>query len=185
FAQVTVSGTVTDAATHQPLKSVSILFKGSRRGTTSDADGKFTLSATGNFTQILFSYIGYKSAAIDVVAGTQTIDVALVAGADTTNVLVKPHKVKYRNKDNPAVELIQKVIENKEKNGIGSYDYAQYEQYEKMQVAISNLAEKLKNSKLLRKYRFVLDEKDTSKLMEGRSVVPVYLQETISQNYYR
>jgi hypothetical protein len=185
-AQTRVSGTITDAATHQPLKSVSIQFKGSRRGTTSDVDGKYTLSLDGNYTQIQFSYVGYKALVKNIEAGKeQMLDVALETATDTSNVYVKPHKVKYRNKDNPAVELIEKVIAHKDSNQIGTYQFASYQQYEKMQLAISNLSEKLKNNKLLRRYSFLLDNKDTTLLEQGRSVVPVYMEENISQNYYR
>ena len=184
--QTVVSGTVTDATTHQPLASVSIQFKGSRRGVTSDADGKFTITSDGNVTQIQFSYVGYKPLSKNVQAGkTQTINAELDTAGEVNNVTVKPHKVRYRNKDNPAVELIQKVIDNKDSNQTKAYNYASYQQYEKMQVAISNIAEKLQKSKLLHRFSFMLNDKDTTMLEAGRSTIPVYLEETISQNYQR
>lgn len=184
--QTTVNGTVTDATTHQPLASVSIQFKGSRRGATSGNDGKFTLTSDGNFTQIQFSYVGYKPLYKTVQAGkTQTVEVELEISTEISNVTVKPHKVKYRNKDNPAVELIRKVIDNKDSNQTKAYNSASYQQYEKMQLAISNMADKLQKSKLLHRFSFMLNDKDTTMLEAGRSTIPVYLEETLSQNYRR
>ena len=184
--QTSVSGTITDAATHQPLASVSIQFKGSRRGTISGTDGKFTLSADGNFTQIQFSYVGYKPLSKTVQAGkNQTINAELEAGGEINNVTVKPHKVKYRNKDNPAVELIRQVIDHKDSNQVKAYNYSSYQEYEKLQLAISNIAEKLQKNKLLSRFSFMLNDKDTTMLEAGRSTIPIYLEETLSQNYRR
>jgi TonB-dependent starch-binding outer membrane protein SusC len=66
----TITGTVTDAATQQPLPGVNIIIKGTTKGTTSDADGKFALDADG--TDILiFSFIGFKS--VETPVGDRTV----------------------------------------------------------------------------------------------------------------
>ena len=65
FAQLTfaqeraVSGTVTDDA-GMPLPGVSVQIKGTKTGTQTDFDGKYSIKATSS--QILvFSYIGMKT----------------------------------------------------------------------------------------------------------------------------
>ena len=63
FAQsITISGTVTDKQTKETLPGVSINVKGKSIGTSSNVDGKFTLSTTESapFTLVV-SYLGYKS----------------------------------------------------------------------------------------------------------------------------
>ncbi len=58
-AQVSrVTGTVTAAKDNQPLPGVSVLVKGTNTGTTSDADGKFSVNAEPSAT-LVFSFIGY------------------------------------------------------------------------------------------------------------------------------
>ena len=99
-------------------------------------------------------------------------------------VTVRNKKQKYRNKDNPAVELIRHVIENKAKNRMEAYEFAEYEKYEKMQLSLNNVSEKVRNSKLTRKYHFLFDNADTT-IIEGKSLLPVYLEEKLSHNYYR
>jgi hypothetical protein len=63
FAQsITISGTVTDKQTKETLPGVSINVKGKSIGTSTNVDGKFTLSTTESapFT-IVIGYLGYKS----------------------------------------------------------------------------------------------------------------------------
>ena len=57
LAQSDVKGTITDTK-GQPLTGVSVLVKGSKRGTTTDAAGRFTINAPGNGT-IIFTMVGY------------------------------------------------------------------------------------------------------------------------------
>jgi hypothetical protein len=97
---------------------------------------------------------------------------------------VKSKRQKYRNKDNPAVELIKKVIDNKSKNKIEANQYAQYEKYEKMQISIDNLSSKVRDSKLTKKYHFLFENADTITI-PGKALLPVYLEEKISHDYFR
>ncbi|KAF5270942.1 hypothetical protein FQR65_LT17747 [Abscondita terminalis] len=99
-------------------------------------------------------------------------------------VVVQSEKAKYRNKDNPAVELIRKVIDNKEKNRLEAQDYAEFQQYEKISMALSNLSEKFKNRKIFKQYQFLF-EKDDSVKNENRYVLPAYIEEKLSQTASR
>ena len=56
---ITVTGTVTDEA-GTPLPGVNIVIKGTVRGTTTDAQGKFTLSVDDESATLIFSFIGYQ-----------------------------------------------------------------------------------------------------------------------------
>lgn len=68
FAQSqTISGSVSDAVTSEPLAGVSIVVVGSETesgvviGTQTDAMGRFNLDVPAGFTALKFSYIGYIS----------------------------------------------------------------------------------------------------------------------------
>jgi hypothetical protein len=54
-----VSGTVSDNA-RMPLPGVSVLIKGTKSGTQTDFDGKFSIKASPNDV-LVFSYIGMKN----------------------------------------------------------------------------------------------------------------------------
>jgi len=65
----TVSGQVTDNGT--PLPGVSILEKGTTNGTTSDAQGRFSMTLTSQNSVLVFSFIGYKTQEVAVGARTE------------------------------------------------------------------------------------------------------------------
>ena len=66
YAQsVRVSGTIIDD-TGQPVPGVSILEKGTANGTTSDAEGSYTINVSSASSTLVVSFIGYKSQEIAV-----------------------------------------------------------------------------------------------------------------------
>ncbi|MBV7530703.1 SusC/RagA family TonB-linked outer membrane protein [Chitinophaga sp. sic0106] len=73
--QAAIKGTVRDAAAKSPLPGVTINVKGSSSGTTTDANGHFTLNAASDAV-LIFSFMGYDKQEIPV-AGKSTLDVAL------------------------------------------------------------------------------------------------------------
>jgi hypothetical protein len=186
FAQTVVQGVVTDIYSKQPLQYVSVVLKGGR-GTVTDSLGRYKLTSSSKIATLQVTYVGYLTILKPITPGiTQTIDFEMETDPKAINsVTVTTRKrAPYRNKGNPAVELIRRVIANKPLNRTDSYNYVQYEQYEKMQVSISNVSDKLSNSRLLKNYKFLLENRDTTKL-EGKALLPVYLEETLSQKYYR
>ena len=74
FAQVIVSGTVTDEDGNT-LPGVNVFEKGSTNGTITDLDGKYRLSVKSGST-ITFSYIGCQDQDFSV-SGTRTINVVM------------------------------------------------------------------------------------------------------------
>lgn len=71
----TVRGTVTSEE-GDPMPGVNILEKGTTNGTTTDADGKYSLSVTNGQAIIVFSFIGYTTQELAVESRT-TVDIAL------------------------------------------------------------------------------------------------------------
>ena len=186
MAQTVVKGKIVDAFSKDPLQYVSVVFKGGR-GTVTDSLGQYTLRSSGNISVILVSYVGYKTIQREIVVGKeQTIDLELETDPKAVyNVTVSTNKrAKYRNKNNPAVDLIRRVIDNKPLNRPEKYDYVEYDQYEKLEVSLSSVPEKLANNRMLRKYQFLFENVDSTKL-QGKTLLPVYLEEKLAQKYYR
>ncbi|PSK89750.1 DUF5686 and carboxypeptidase-like regulatory domain-containing protein [Taibaiella chishuiensis] len=182
-----VKGRVTDAQTGEALSYASISFQGTDKGGTTNDNGYFELSTDANQVKLHITLLGYKTAIKTVSGrGQHTVDVKLEAENSTLQeVEVKSGKEpRYRNKNNPAVELIRQVIDHKDENKPGHYDYMEYRQYEKLQIALSNSVEKMKNTKLLRKYQFMLNQSDSTKIA-GKALFPVFLEEKLTDNYFR
>lgn len=184
-ARTIITGVVTDAADKDPLPYVTVLFKGTGIITKTDVDGKYTLVTSETHPQIQFSYVGYKSAYADIKQGqTQVVNMSLQSESQSlTEVVISTNKrPKYRNKDNPAVELIRRVIDNKSKNQGQTYNNIEYQQYEQMVFSLSNLSDKFKNRRIFKNYQFLFETQDSTKI-GGKLTLPVYMEEKVSQNY--
>lgn len=76
YAQTSISGTVTDSKTKEPLMAVLVLVEGTSVATTTDINGKYTISVPATGKKLLFSMIGMTTST-QVIGTSTTIDVAL------------------------------------------------------------------------------------------------------------
>ena len=89
----TVSGTVTDIETNEPLLGASIVIKNTSIGASTDLDGNYSLEIPEEFegaVELIFSYIGYTSE-IKEISGTDaniTLDVGLRINSTSLNEVV-------------------------------------------------------------------------------------------------
>lgn len=86
FAQVKVSGTVKSKADNTPLPGVTVLLKGTTKGTVTDLNGKFEIQADSLGQPIIFSFIGMKT--IEMPASDKGMDIALDKGVQLEEVVV-------------------------------------------------------------------------------------------------
>src|SRR5690349_5910252 len=63
---ITVSGKVIAADDGASLPGVSIVLKGTMQGTTTDAEGKYTIQVPDGNATLVFSFIGYTAQEIAV-----------------------------------------------------------------------------------------------------------------------
>ncbi|HEX5024692.1 MAG TPA: SusC/RagA family TonB-linked outer membrane protein, partial [Agriterribacter sp.] len=75
-AEKTVTGTVRDAGTGNPLPGATITIKGTLQSTTSDVNGAFSITVANDNAILVISYIGYANQEI-VVGSRTTIEIAL------------------------------------------------------------------------------------------------------------
>ncbi|MBC8152673.1 MAG: SusC/RagA family TonB-linked outer membrane protein [Bacteroidetes bacterium] len=84
----TVTGTVVDGVTQVPLPGVSVLLKGTTRGTAADQNGAFSLSVPNEATTLIFSFIGYLSEEVMIAPGQTTATVSLKADQEQLSEVV-------------------------------------------------------------------------------------------------
>lgn len=185
FAQKTsVRGQVTDAKTKDPISYANVQFDGTNIGATADIDGYYFFETDQVVGKVKATSVGYKTQIIPIQQKqANTLNIALVEGSnDLTEVVVRVKK--YRNKGNPAVELINNVIEHKKANRKEGFDYFSYRKYEKVQFSLNNIDEKFNKNFVMRKLPFLRDNMDTNRA-SGKVNLPFFLREIISDNYYR
>jgi TonB-dependent starch-binding outer membrane protein SusC len=64
LAQSTLTGTVVDSKTKQPIAGVNVLLQGATSGASTDFDGKFTVKNIRLGDKINFTFVGYKKSTI-------------------------------------------------------------------------------------------------------------------------
>ncbi|WP_149205645.1 SusC/RagA family TonB-linked outer membrane protein [Flavobacterium johnsoniae] len=76
LAQNTLTGTVVDKTTGQPIPGVNVNVQGAPNGASTGFDGNYQLSNVKNGSKIVVSFIGYKTETIDY-TGQKTLNVSL------------------------------------------------------------------------------------------------------------
>jgi hypothetical protein len=183
---ITIKGKVMDAQTREAIPFAYIIIVGTESGAVTDIDGNFTIRANTMRFNIKVSSIGYKTDTIQINAD-QSSNLKIKLAIDTkllNEVVIKSGKRNYRNRNNPSVELIEKVIANKASNKLEELEYYENEKYEKILFALSDLKPEFKQKKAFNKFQFVFENTDTS-MLKGKEVLPIYLKESISEYYFR
>lgn len=181
-----ITGRITEAQTKKPLYFVSVILENTAAGAVTDIDGNYKILTTSTAYRLKISYLGYETEYRIIEPGkTQTVNVELkTTSIELEEVVVKPKKLNYSNRNNPSVDLIDNVIKNKFRNRINSLDYYNYEKYEKIVFSLSNLDEKFKQAKAFRNYGVITDNIDTTR-EDGKQNLPLYIKETLSTFYFR
>ncbi len=95
IGQQTVSGTVTDGGSGQPLPGANVIVKGTTTGTTSDFDGNFLLNVDSFPVTLVVSSVGFKSEEITV-NSSSPISVVLQEGEALDEVVIVGNRAKPR-----------------------------------------------------------------------------------------
>lgn len=123
FSQKTISGTVTDVETKEPLIGTAVTIKGTTKGSITDANGRYSLEVPENATTLIFSFVGYTSKEVAIGDAT-TIDVILGTGLELDNIVVIGSRNATRTKIETAVPVDIIPIANVS-NEVGQVDLNQ------------------------------------------------------------
>ncbi|MDT0554232.1 TonB-dependent receptor [Urechidicola vernalis] len=89
MAQTTVTGTVTDSESQQPIPGANVKVVGKSLGTSADFDGKFTLEVSENPPfSIEISIIGYSPTTVEITQNSQDVNVSLTEIATSLDEVV-------------------------------------------------------------------------------------------------
>ncbi|MDP4281229.1 MAG: DUF5686 family protein [Bacteroidota bacterium] len=172
-------GKVIDFQTKEPIPFVNITIKGTLSGTLTDFDGKYALELKNAGDSIKASLLGYHAESRKILKNQfQTINFEL----KEENLNLPELVIHY--KGNPAEVILAKIINNREKNSLKSFDTYQYQAYTKIEVDANNITEKLKEKKIFKPFDFIFSYIDTSTI-NGKSYLPVFLTESVSDIYFR
>ncbi|TFH81222.1 carboxypeptidase-like regulatory domain-containing protein [Segatella hominis] len=183
MAQQKITGRVIDEDGFA-VSYASVQYRGHKIAVSSDSQGKFSIEKHPGWV-LTVSALSYKSQTISVNEKMDFIEVKLKDDSHKLNeVVVKTKRSKYSRKDNPAVELMRRVIAAKKKTDLSNHDYYQYDKYQKITLALNDLKKEQLEGKFFSKRQYLLDQVETSPY-NGKLTLPVSIDETVSQHIYR
>ena len=180
-----LTGVVIDGETGDSIPLANITYLGTNTGVMSDLDGTFAIERRGGMTLVV-SCLGYKERKITI---NSSIPRHIVVDLEPdskmlSEIVVKPGKIKYSRKNNPAVELMKRVIAAKDSSHIKRHDYVQWNEYQKITLSLNGLTEKDFNSNTFKKYPFLMQQVEHSPYND-KNILPLTVDETVIRHIYR
>ena len=180
-----IKGVITDSLTNEPLMYITVQYEGKGVGGISNANGEYQVENRKGWDELTFSAIGYITKKVKLKPGTRTLNVKLQPDDILlSEVVVKPKKEKYSRKNNPAVEFMKKVIENKKALKLEENDYYQYQKYEKMKMSLNDVTPDKMEKGIYKKFSFFKDQVEVSP-KTSKMILPISIKETASKTIFR
>ena len=83
----TITGKVTSKADNSGMPGVNVVLKGTQKGTSTDADGRYSIDVSGEDPVLIFSFVGYE--ALEAAVGNRSVvDIALAASSESLQEVV-------------------------------------------------------------------------------------------------
>lgn len=180
-----LTGVVTDAATGDTIYYPSVSYKGHHIAVSGTAKGEYTIVRKEGLV-LTFSAVGYAPVQVVVKSSTpKTLNIKLKSDTrQLAEVVVRQKRGKYSRKDNPAVELMRRVIAAKKRTRLENHDFFQYTKYQKITLAMNDITPTQIDSGFIGKRRWMLDQVEHCPY-NNKLILPVSVDETVTQHIYR
>ena len=185
WAQHVLTGQIIDAKTGEPIPFASAQYLGHGVGVASDIDGNFTI-ARHNGWQLTFTSVGYVSHTVQVNSGIKSV-IKIALKTDNRmlkEVTIKTKRGRYSRKNNPAVEMMKKVIAAKKQTDLDNRDFYQYNKYQKITLALNDFKPEVLDSPKYKKKQWLVDQIEACPY-NNKLILPISVDETVSQKIYR
>jgi len=174
-----VKGKIIDLKTNEVITGAMMVFAGTEDRCVSSFEGTFTAKTRSNSDTLIISYVGYETQKIKVSPGiTQVVQIKM--NVRETNLI----GVKTVNKVNRAIKLIEKAQGNKILYNIEKLNSFECESFTKIQIAVNNVSEELKNKRLLKSVEGLFDTLSYLSEDKNKLVLPIFLSENLSNFYF-
>lgn len=178
--QTVVKGSVSEKGRNEPMPFVSVAFKGTTVGMTTDFEGNYSIKTTLPVDTLVASFLGYKTVLIPIKRGqVQTINIEMEEHSQVMREAVVKAGV------NPALRIIDRAVAMRKYNDFANLSSYEYTSYNKVDVSMNNISEKMKSNKLLQPLGKLFDTAYQMKNEDGKYILPVFISETQSKYYYQ
>ncbi|MBQ8127911.1 MAG: carboxypeptidase-like regulatory domain-containing protein [Prevotella sp.] len=181
----TLSGHILDAQTGDTIPFASCIYRGHGVAVASDINGHFTIARHQGWP-LTFSAVGYQQQTI-IVDNKTSAYMRIRLRPDNKmlkEVTVKSKRQRYSRKNNPAVELMRKVVAAKKRTDLSNHDFYQYTKYQKLTLALNDITPAMLDSGRLAKKQWLLNQIEACQY-NNKLILPVSVDEQVSQKIYR
>lgn len=182
-----VTGRVIDSKTREVIDYVNVYYDGKNVGEQTDENGRFVIKEDSTWHELTISSLGYQTQVYRLkdFGTNKNITIRLVPENQTLEgVTVSSKRGRYSRKNNPAVELMRKVIAHKKSFDLRSKDFLTYTKYEKMTFSLNEVSDKVFDEGEYKRFAFLKDHVEKSS-QTGKLTLPLTVDETLSEIYYR
>lgn len=178
--ETTVVGKITDVSSGDPIPYVNVVFLGTSQGVTTDFDGNYELRSSNPSDTLVVSYIGYKPKKKAIQKGIRQ-----VINFQLEEDITKLQEVVFLAGENPAYEVLRRVVKNKSMNDKRKLTAYEYDTYTKIEIDVDHITDKFRQRKVIQKISNVLDSIEVIAGEDGKPILPLLITESVSKVYYR
>ena len=180
-----ITGVVADEENGDIIPHPALQYEHNGKATAGDASGRFSIPRH-NDEYLTISAVGYKT--LRILIGPNTPDeVQITLKPETKHlkgVTVNAKRGKYSRKNNPAVELMKRVIAAKKRTDLDNHDYYQYNKYQKITLAINDISPEEIEHEKTKNRQWLLNQIEVCPY-NNKLILPLSVDETVTQNLYR
>lgn len=185
--ELRLKGVVVDAETGDSISLASITFAKTKEAYKANDLGMFNIPMKEK-DQITISAVGYKQQKITLTTALPE-HLRIEMKPDSRHlgqVVVKAKKKKYSRKENPAVELMRRVIAQNKANDLKkTHDFYHYTNYQKITLAVNDVnPDELTRENNKQKRQWYLDQL-TICPENDKLILPINMTETVTEEFYR
>ena len=178
-------GMVVDATDNTPVAGATIYDLYGRVLAKADDTGCFILSQE-HYKRLLITSVGYKPQEY-VLSNNDNVEIFIRMEPEDMQldeVIVKGNNERYRRKNNPAVELMRKVISSKRQSNIRNKDFFRYLQYQKITAGFNDLKQEDLQRGIFRNRPWLNNHLEICQF-NNKLTMPLMVEETVCEKLYR
>lgn len=187
-APTSISGTIVDRVTKDPLSFVQVTVPNSTIGTVSDINGRFDLTVGALDSVVTFRMMGYQPQRI-VINGRHSRRIRVMMEPvsytlETVDITAtRTRGERYHRKDNPAVDLMRQVVAHKDSNDVMTSPHFSRKVYEKLNMCLDQFHPNFETHRFWKHFPFV--EKYISQAeFDGSEILHFSIRERTSTQEY-
>lgn len=181
----TIRGVVVDEETGDSIPHPGLQYKKGKVVVSGGSDGSFSMPRL-NDEYLTVSAVGYKT--LQILIGPNTpARMRITLKPDTKKlkeVTVRGKKGKYSRKNNPAVELMKRVIAAKKRNDLENHDYYRYDKYQKLTLAVNDITPAEVEKEKGKNRQWLVNQIEFCPY-NNKLILPLSVDETVTQHIYR